>query len=70
VKAAAQGPQTVKMHGKAAAVVLSPQSYVCLKNAQRQPLSAELLRPRLIDDADEALFERHQGTGNHCDVLL
>ena len=70
VKAAAQGPQTVTVHGKPAAVVLSPHSYARLKNAPRQSLSAELLRPGLIDDAEAALFERSPEADGHRDVLL
>ena len=35
VKAAADGPQTVTVHGKPAAIVLSPQAYAKLKRAPR-----------------------------------
>ena len=57
VKAAADGPQTVTVHGKPAAIVLSPQAYAKLKRAPRGKLSDELLRPGLIDDG-ENLFAR------------
>ena len=70
VKAAAHAPQTVTVHGKPAAVVLSPQRYAQLKNARRQSLSADLLRPGLLDDADYALFDRDRGSNDHRDVVL
>ena len=57
VKATADGPQTVTVHGKPAAIVLSPQAYAKLKRAPRGKLSDELLRPGLIDDG-ENLFAR------------
>ena len=57
VKAAADGPQTVTVHGKPAAIVLSPQAYAKLKRAPRGKLSDELLRPGLIEDG-ENLFAR------------
>ena len=59
VKASTTAPQTVTVHGKAAAVVLSPKDYLRLKNAPRRPLSADLLRPGLLlDDEAAALFDR------------
>ena len=57
VKATADGPQTVTVHGKPAAIVLSPQAYAKLKRAPRGKLSDELLRPGLIEDG-ENLFAR------------
>ena len=57
VKAAADGPQTVTVHGKPAAIVLSPQAYAKLQRAPRGKLSDELLRPGLIEDG-ENLFAR------------
>ena len=57
VKAAADGPQTVTVHGKPAAIVLSPQAYAKLKRAPRGKLSDELLRPGLIEDGED-LFAR------------
>ena len=70
VKAAATAPQTVTVHGKAAAVVLSPQDYARLKNAPRQRLSAELLRPGLLQDDDAALFDRQPDDDSHRDIAL
>ena len=70
VKAAASTPQTVTVHGKSAAVVLSPQAYARLKKAPRQRLSAELLRPGLLVDADVGLFERQRDPDKHRDVEL
>ena len=57
VKATADGPQTVTVHGKPAAIVLSPQAYAKLKRAPRGKLSDELLRPGLIEDGED-LFAR------------
>ena len=57
VKAAADGPQTVTVHGKPAAIVLSPHAYAKLKRAPRGKLSDELLRPGLIEDGED-LFAR------------
>ena len=57
VKAAALAPQTVTVHGKPAAIVLSPQAYAKLKRAPRGKLSDELLRPGLIEDGED-LFAR------------
>lgn len=70
VKAAASAPQTVTVHGKAAAVVLSPQDYARLKNAPRQRLSADLLRPGLLQDDEVALFERPPDNDSHRDIAL
>ncbi len=70
VKAAAAAPQTVTVHGKAAAVVLSPQDYARLKNAPRQRLSAELLRPGLLLDIDGSLFDRRPEDEAHRDITL
>ena len=57
VKATADGPQTVTVHGKPAAIVLSPQAYAKLKRAPRGKLSDELLRPGLMEDGED-LFAR------------
>ena len=57
VKAAAQAPQTVTVHGKPAAIVLSPQAYAKLKQMPRGTLSAELYRPGLMEDGED-LFAR------------
>ena len=59
------------MHGKAAAVVLSPQDYARLKNAPRLRLSADLLRPGLLHDDDATLFDRQPDDDNsHRDIAL
>ena len=58
------------MHGKAAAVVLSPQDYARLKNAPRLRLSADLLRPGLLHDDDAALFDRQPDDDSHRDIAL
>lgn len=47
VKAAAERPQTVTVHGKPAAIVLSPAEYQRLRRRARGPLSAALLQPGL-----------------------
>lgn len=70
VKAAGQAPQTVTVHGKPAAIVLSPQAYARLQNAPRQALSAELLRPGLLEEAELALLERQRDSDDHRDVTL
>ena len=70
VKAAASTPQTVTVHGKPAAVVLSPQDYARLKNAPRQRLSADLLRPGLLPDDEAGLFDRQPDDDNHRDITL
>ena len=70
VKAAAAAPQTVTVHGKAAAVVLSPQHYARLKNTPRQRLSADLLRPGLLQDDQAALFDRQTNDDSHRDTML
>ena len=57
VKAAALAPQTVTVHGKPAAIVLSPQAYAKLKQMPRGKLSAELYRPGLMADGED-LFAR------------
>ena len=57
VKAAALAPQTVTVHGKPAAIVLSPQAYAKLKQMPRGKLSAELYRPGLMEDGED-LFAR------------
>ena len=57
VKAAALAPQTVTVHGKPAAIVLSPQAYAKLKQMPRGKLSAELYRPGLME-VGEDLFAR------------
>ena len=57
VKAAALAPQTVTVHGKPAAIVLSPQAYAKLKQMPRGKLSAELHRPGLMEDGED-LFAR------------
>ena len=60
VKAASQGqPQLVTVHGQAAAVVLSPQDYAALLEAQvpAPRLSEALACPVLADEAD-VLFKR------------
>ena len=69
VKATADGPQTVTVHGKPAAVVLSPQAYARLKQAPRKRLSAELLQPGLLGD-DEAIFDRDDDRDLQRDPLL
>lgn len=57
VKAAADRPQMVTVHGKPAAIVLSPQAYARLAAKRSGTLSAELLQPGLVE-AGEALFDR------------
>ena len=70
VKAAAQAPQTVTVHGKPAAIVLSPQAYARLKHPTGKSLSAELLRPGLLDEDDLALIDRPADNDAHRDVVL
>ncbi len=75
VKAAADGPQTVTVHGRPAAVVLSPAAYGRLKRAQRGSLSSALLQPGLLQPgllgaADEPLFERPRDRAKHRDIAL
>ena len=70
VKAAADGPQTVTVHGKPAAVVLSPAAYGRLKRAHRGSLSAALLQPGLLGAEDESLFERPRDRAKHRDIAL
>lgn len=61
VKVAPHAPQTVTVHGKKAAAVLSPQHCAQLKNALRQALSEELLPHCLLHDAEAGVFERDHG---------
>lgn len=70
VKATANGPQTVTVHGRPAAVVLSPGDYARLKAAPRQRLSSELLRPGLLSDSDASLFDRQDDSDAHRAVKL
>ena len=70
VKAAADGPQTVTVHGRPAAVVLSPAAYGRLKRAQRGSLSSALLQPGLLGVADETLFDRPRDRAKHRDIAL
>ncbi len=58
VKAAAAKPQTVTVHGKRAAMVLSPQAYDRLTGRSQQRLSADLLQPGLAGQAADDLFTR------------
>lgn len=73
VKAAAESPQTVTVHGKPAAVVLSPQEYGRLKGRggrRAGRLSTDLLRPGLLAD-DELPGRRGAGPSDqHRDVKL
>jgi prevent-host-death family protein len=72
VKAAAQGqPQMVTVHGQAAAVVLSPQQYVALLEAQLPPgrLSEELACPVLTDE-ELGGFERDRSSNPHRELAL
>lgn len=73
VRAAADQPQTVTVHGKPAAVVLSPQEYgrlKSLKSRRRQSLSADLLRPGLLADDDLAARRGDAPSDQHRDVKL
>lgn len=73
VKAAAELPQTVTVHGRPAAVVVSPQEYARLKGRggrRAGRLSAELLRPGLLAD-DELTARRGAGPSDrHRDLKL
>ena len=69
VKAAALAPQTVTVHGKPAAIVLSPQAYAKLKQMPCGKLSAELYRPGLMEDGED-LFARDDDRDLERDVLL
>lgn len=69
VKAAADAPQTVTVHGKVAAIVVSPAEYQRLRKLPHQALSSELLRPGLLR-ASEALFERDRDDNAHRDKPL
>lgn len=57
IQAAALALQTVTVHGKSAAIVLSPQAYARLKQAPRGKLSYGLYRPGLMEAGDD-LFAR------------
>lgn len=69
VKAAGDAPQTVTVHGKPAAIVLSPAEYDRLRKAPRKSLSAGLMRPGLLGD-DEDLFERDRSDDAHREAPL
>lgn len=70
VKAAAQAPQTVTVHGKPAAIVLSPQAFARLQQPTGKSLSAELLRPGLLNEDELSLFDRSADKDTHRDVVL
>ena len=57
--AAEHAPQHITSRGKPVAVVLSVSECQKPKAMSQGPLSATLLRPRLMGD-DEALFERQR----------
>lgn len=69
IKAAALAPQTVTVHGKPAAIVLSPQAYAELKQAPRGKLSAALYRPGLMEEGED-LFARDDDRDLNRDVPL
>ncbi len=71
VKAAADGvPQSVTVHGKPTAVVISAEAYAKLKRAPKTRLLDDLLAPGLTDEGDEALFARAQEVSPHREVEL
>ncbi len=62
-RAAEEGPQTVTVHGKPAAVVLSAAAYASL-NPARKPLTRFLLEgPAWPDDLVEAINDRSRDPG-------
>lgn len=67
VKAAGQAPQTVTVHGKPAAIVLSPQAYARLKQPAGKSLSSEFLRPGLLDEDELTLLDRQADMDAHRD---
>lgn len=72
VKAAGQGQaQLVTVHGQAAAVVLSPQSYAALLEGQRpQDKLSQALACPVLDGEEGDVFERDRSTHPRRDALL
>jgi prevent-host-death family protein len=67
VKEAHKGiPQFITVHGKRAAVILSAEDYTKLARPS-SPLSATLLMP-ILDEDDEALFERDNDVGRDIEL--
>ncbi len=63
-RAAEEGPQTVTIHGKPAAVILSAASYASLTSG-RKPLTEFLLEePPWPDELVEAINDRSHDTGS------
>ena len=72
VKAAGQGQaQLVTVHGQAAAVVISPESYAALLEGQRPlgKLSQALACP-VLDGEEGDLFERDRSANPRRDLAL
>ena len=66
VKEADKGPQFITVHGKPAAVVLSAEAYRTLVQPSSS-LSEALLMP-VLDEGDEALFERSRDVGRNIEL--
>jgi prevent-host-death family protein len=67
IKLAAEGePQTVTVHGKPTAVIVSAEEYARLTRPPAGKLSAALLAPDI--GIDEPLFSRDRDTGRDIDL--
>ena len=67
-RAQAEGPQTVTVHGKPAAVVLSPAAYAALTNPRPSLTDYLLSGPVWPDDLVDLINDRARDTGRDVDL--
>jgi prevent-host-death family protein len=67
-RAQAEGPQTVTVHGKPAAVVLSPDTYAALTKSRPSLTEYLLSGPAWPDDLVDLINERARDTGRDTDL--
>lgn len=67
-RAREEGPQTVTVHGKPAAVVLSPDAYAALTSRRLSFTDYLLSGPAWPDDLVEAINDRARDSGRDIDL--
>ncbi len=67
-RAQAERPQTVTVHGKPAAVVLSPDAYAALTKSRPSLAEFLLSGPAWPDDLVDLINERARDTGRDTDL--
>lgn len=67
-RAQADGPQTVTVHGKPAAVVMSPDAYAALTKPPPPLVEYLLSGPAWPDDLVELINNRSRDTGRDIDL--